>query len=123
METNDGFQARIETAPQDALVLVVRGPIGTASAPQFKELLLAAVERRAPRTIVDLTQVGSIDSTGLGVLVSAAKRATLGSLALVCADEAMRNVFALVGLDRLFAVYASRQAALGPAAVALVEDV
>ena len=56
VETYDGFEARLEETPQDALVLVARGPIDTASAPQFKELLLATVERRAPRTIVDLSR-------------------------------------------------------------------
>ena len=74
---------------------IVAGSIDIASAAQFKELLLGAVERQTERTIVDLTQVGSIDSTGLGVLVSAAKRAAPGSLALVCTDAAMLNVFLL----------------------------
>ena len=53
-----------------------------------------------------------LDSTGLGVLVSGAKRAPRGSLAIVCDDESMTRVFAIVGLDRIFSMFASRAAAL-----------
>ena len=122
MEGDHEFAAEVETTAQDALLAIVAGSIDIASAAQFKELLLGAVERQTERTIVDLTQVGSIDSTGLGVLVSAAKRAAPGSLALVCTDAAMLNVFRLVGLDRIFAIYGSRRAALGPAPVEVSEE-
>jgi len=49
------------------------------------------------------------------VLVSGAKRAGASSLAIVCCDQAMSNVFALVGLDRIFSVFGSRAAALAAA--------
>jgi anti-anti-sigma regulatory factor len=48
----------------------------------------------------------------LGVLVSAARRAGTSSLAIVCSDRAMTNIFALVGVDRIFRVFDSRAAAL-----------
>lgn len=115
------FAAEVGGTAQGAPVVVVRGSIDIASSAQFKELLLATVERQTARIIVDLTQVCSIDSTGLGVLVSAAKKAAPDSLALVCADEAILNVFGLVGLDRIFAIYPSRRAALGPAPVEISE--
>ena len=67
MQTDTAFHTWVEASPQDALVLVASGPVDTVSAAQFKGLLLATVERRAPRTIIDLTQMSSIDSTGLGV--------------------------------------------------------
>ena len=122
MRNDDDFHAWVEEVPHECLVVFVRGRIDVVSASQLKELLLATVERRAPRTIIDLTQVSSIDSTGLGVLVSAAKRGVLGSLALVCVDETMRNVFDLVGLDRLFTIYTSRRAALAPGPLALIDQ-
>ena len=116
------FAAEFETTAQGTLMLVVNGSIDIASSAQFKELLLSTVARQAPRTVIDLTQVGSIDSTGLGVLVSAAKRSAPGSLVLVCANEAILNVFGLVGLNRVFAIYGSRRAALGPTPVEIIEE-
>jgi anti-anti-sigma factor len=47
--------------------------------------------------IVDLTKMTSLDSSGLGVLVGGAKRAAKGSLCLVCPDEAITAIFAMVG--------------------------
>ena len=122
MDSDHGFAAEVETSAQGALVLVVHGSIDVASAAQFKELLLEIVARQAARTVVDLTQVASIDSTGLGVLVSAAKKALPGSLVLVCAEEAILNVFGLVGLNRIFAIYGSRRSALGPAPVETIDE-
>jgi len=122
MDGDHVFAAGVETTAHGAVVVVVAGSIDIASAAQFKELLLETVEQRAPRVVIDLTQVASIDSTGLGVLVSAAKKAAPGSLALVCADEAILNVFGLVGFNRIFAIYGSRRAALGPTPVEILEE-
>ncbi len=116
MDVDHEFAAGVESTAHGALVVIVVGSIDIASAAQFKELLLETVEQRAPRIVIDLTHVASIDSTGLGVLVSAAKKAAPGSLALICADEAILNVFRLVGLDRIVAVHGSHRAALGPPA-------
>lgn len=41
---------------------------------------------------------------GLGVLVAAAKRAGTASLAIVCSDQKLSGLLALVGLDRAFAI-------------------
>ena len=112
MNGGQTFEAEVLASAEGATVLVARGSLDIGSCGQLKELLLASVADHAARVVVDLTQVSSIDSTGLGVLACAAARATPGALALVCADKAILNVLALVGLDRLFAVYGSRQAAL-----------
>ena len=68
--------------------------------------------------MVDLAAVTFIDSTALGVLIGAAKRlqATDGSLAIVCLNEKIRRLFEIGGLDRVFAIYESRDEALSEAA-------
>lgn len=50
-----------------------------------------------------------MDSSGLSVLVAGLKiaRESGGDLAVICRNESILKVFAVTGLDRLFAVHAS----------------
>lgn len=65
--------------------------------------------------IVDLTDVSFIDSTGLGVLVTALKhtREAGGSLDVVVAAPRVLKVLALTGLDVVIPLHATLDEALG----------
>ncbi len=115
MQTDPEFHAEILNPRENVAVLAVDGDVDVYAGPKFKELLLKSIAQGARHVIVDLTKVTFLDSTGLGVLVSGAKQAEKGSLAIVCSDAAMTRVFALVGLDRIFTVFTSREAALAAA--------
>ena len=115
MQTDEQFRSEILSPRENVVVLALEGAVDIHAAPEFKALLLASVERGKRQVIVDLTKVTFLDSSGLGVLVSGSKQAQKGSLAIVCDDEPMMNVFAMVGVDRIFAVFASRAAALAAA--------
>jgi anti-sigma B factor antagonist len=116
------FATDVQTTAQGDVVVAVHGTIDIASASLLKELLLTTIKRSATRTFIDLSDVSSIDSTGLGVLVSGAKKASPSSLALICNNEKILNVFTLLGLNRIFAIYGSRRAALGPPLCEIVEE-
>ena len=116
MKIDPQFRAEILNPQKDVAVLAVDGDVDIYAGPRFKELFLEAIAQGTRHVIVDLTKVTFLDSTGLGVLVSGAKRAPKGSLALVCPNEAMMHVFDLVGLDRIFTVFASRAAAIAATA-------
>ena len=64
--------------------------------------------------IVDLSATTFIDSTTLGVLVGGVKRlrANDGHLSLVCSDRNITKIFEITGLDRVFAIYETRDAAI-----------
>jgi anti-sigma B factor antagonist len=64
--------------------------------------------------IVDLNRVTFIDSTGLGVLVSAARRAAArgGSLHAVCSRPQTRKLLWLTGVDRRIPLTATVDGAL-----------
>lgn len=64
--------------------------------------------------IVDLTEVSFIDSTGLGVLVTALKhtREAGGSLDVVVAAPRVLKVLALTGLDVVIPLHATLDEAL-----------
>jgi anti-anti-sigma factor len=85
-------------------ILAPKGAISFASAPVFREAVDAAP---APRLIIDLTEVPSIDSVAVGVLVrafvschKAGRRLALAGLA-----PRVRNVLQLTGIDPLFEIY------------------
>jgi anti-sigma B factor antagonist len=67
--------------------------------------------------VVDLTGVTFLDSTGLGALIGARRKthAFKGSFALVCNDDQLLRLFQITGLDKVFEIHDSQDAAL-PAA-------
>ena len=64
--------------------------------------------------VVDLSEVSFIDSSGLSALLtaSASARAKGGALALVLGEGGPPSIFRFRGVDRLLALYPSRDAAL-----------
>jgi len=57
--------------------------------------------------IVDLGGVAFIDSSGLGVLVSALRRARErdGSVRIVCTRDNVLKIFRITGLDKVFPIF------------------
>ena len=86
-------------------VPVVRAPqdIDITNASDFREALLAAAERGAGTTVVDLSRTQFCDSAGLNALVAAHKRARAadGQVRLVVSDPHVLRIFAISGLDRV----------------------
>ena len=82
-------------------IVTVAGEIDMFTAARLRERLLelAAVGRPV---VIDLDQVGFMDSAGLSALVGAANRAAAhgGSLRVVCARPKILKLFRLTGLDR-----------------------
>ena len=70
--------------------------------------------RQNNRIIIDMSQVSFIDSTGLGVLVGALKKAISreGDIRLVSPTEEVRMLMELTRVDRVFLVYSSQELAL-----------
>lgn len=88
-------------------VVRVEGEIDVYSAPSLRERLDTLVNAGRVRLVVDLTKVAFLDSTGLGVLVGRLKlvRSHGGSLHLVCVNDRILKVFAITGLDKVFAIH------------------
>lgn len=94
-------------------VLSVAGEVDVSSAPALQDKLAELVEGNAP-TVVDLTGVTFIDSTGLGVLVGARNRsAELGrSISVVADSDRVLKLFRITGLDGVFDVHPTVEAAV-----------
>ena len=103
----------IETAG-DVVVISVVGQLVVGNRQEFKQAVLDEVELGARRILIDFTETGYVDSSGLGALVSLNKRVREvgGELRLAALNEDMRTLFELTRLDTLFRLYASRAEAL-----------
>ncbi len=87
-------------------VLTASGEIDVAAAPDLREQLVDLIETGATELVVDLEGVDFIDSTGLGVLVGAVRRARSadGDVRLVCTNTRLLKVFDVTGLDEVFTI-------------------
>lgn len=91
----------------DIPVVAVRGEIDVYSAPQLKDSLAALLDTGSRAVVVDLTEVGFLDSTGLGALVATRTTATDagGRLPIVCDRDRILKLFRITGLDGVFEIY------------------
>lgn len=94
-------------------VIAVSGEVDLYAGPEFREHVRTVIDSGACRLVIDLLDVSFMDSTGLGVLFNALKRLRSrdGELAIVCDDANIHALFEIVGLERIFAIYPSRDAA------------
>ena len=95
------------------VIAEVTGDIDMSTVAGLRECLFGLAESGQP-LIVDLNRVTFIDSAGLGVLVSAARRAGVhgGSLHAVCSRPQTRKLLWLTGVDRRIPLTATVDGAL-----------
>ncbi|WP_406110261.1 STAS domain-containing protein [Streptomyces sp. NBC_01003] len=95
-------------------VVEIHGEVDVSSVPQVREHVFTCIEVGRYRLIVDLRGVPYIDSTGLGVLVSIAKRIRthVGDLKLVITNPDILQIFRITGLHRVLQISDSVEAAM-----------
>ena len=95
------------TRHDDVSVVTVDGEVDVYTAAQLRQTLDEEIAAGNIRLVVDLDDVGFLDSTGLGVLVGRLKlvRNDSGWLRIVCSSERILRVFRITGLDKVFAIH------------------
>lgn len=98
----------------DVLVIAVEGPLIVGNRQELKQEVLDRVESGVRKVVIDFAGTAYIDSSGLGVLVSLAKRLRElgGDLRLASLSDDLLTLFELTKLDALFQIAASRARAL-----------
>ncbi|SEN82052.1 anti-sigma B factor antagonist [Amphibacillus marinus] len=94
----------VEVVEQDqSTTLVLTGEIDAYTAPILKESLLPLTKTANAEVIVDLEQVNYMDSTGLGVFISALKSAKEhdSKLKLIQLQERVHRLFKITSLDSI----------------------
>lgn len=102
-----------------APILFPQGRLDAAHTPQLEQMLREALSGNPSALIVDLAQVTYLSSSGLRILLIAAKRLRQGGghLLLCCPQPAVARVLRLTGFAEILPVYPTREAALKAAEV------
>ena len=95
------------------LVTVHESRIDAAVAVAFKEAMRDVTSDHPGRIVLDMSQVGFLDSSGLGAVVGAMKQVKPGAtLELASLGRTVAKVFALTRMDSVFTIHSSAEAAL-----------
>jgi anti-sigma B factor antagonist len=95
-------------------VFELSGSLDMATAPTVRAALLEAADRGDHRLVVDLNRVEFLDSTGLGALIGAQRRAKEGGgeIRLAVPEGQILRLLRITGLLRVFGVYPTLDDAL-----------
>ncbi len=104
----------IESQREDRVLLLTVNAerIDAASAVQFKDQFREAVLPHPGRVLIDLRNVGFIDSSGLGALVAARKIVSDRALELANLSEIVSRVFRLTRMEQVFTIHEDLRAGL-----------
>jgi anti-sigma B factor antagonist len=101
----------VETRTQGGwTVISVGGELDLYTAPQLQDVVTGVLEADGPRIAIDLTDVGFVDSSGLGVIVACmtGARDRGGDLALVAPPaSSLTRLLTLIGLDTTISTHPS----------------
>jgi len=96
-----------EIKDQDGVTIVaIEGDVDLHSSPEARKIFLDCVGRNQP-VLVDLSNVGYIDSSGVASLVESLQAAKKSgrNFALVSVSEAALKVLNLARLDKVFSIF------------------
>ncbi len=114
--SRSGETMDIEVTDSAGITLVTpRGDLDMAAADQMKRALIKLVDDGKRKVLVDLAQVGYVDSSGMGALVASLKHArTVGGELRLCAlQDDVRAIFEMTRLNKAVIIHPSRSEALG----------
>lgn len=103
-----------EPAGTGAIVVTVRGDVTFGNAERLARDMHAALDSGASRLVVDVSEVGFMDSSGLSALLRAATtaRRTDGSVVLVHEPGGPPSILRFKGVEQLMRMLPSREQAL-----------
>jgi anti-sigma B factor antagonist len=105
---------RTESLP-DAQLIEAQGEIDISNVFELTRQVLTVLAEGATAIVLDLSEVTHLDSSGLAAIISAHNQITEtpdGKLALVLDERRLRRTFELRGLDNVFLIRSTREAAL-----------
>lgn len=88
-------------------MLAPKGPIDVGHAPALRDLLAATVETAGGRLLVDLTNVTLVDSSGVGLFVTAHRHAESAGAVFALANPVgpVGRVFEMTRTNKLLRIY------------------
>lgn len=97
----------------DTLILVPEGRIDSSNASAFEREMNNHIDNGEVHLVVDFSRLSFISSSGMRVLLIAAKRVRRGGKLVLCSmRDSIREIFSISGFDAIITVVKSRQEAL-----------
>ncbi len=98
---------------QDTIVVSIKGDVDLYSSPSVRKAIIALTEKKTPVIMVDLSGVSYMDSSGVATLVEGLQQTGKykGRFKLFGLGMAVREVFELSRLDKVFETYPNEEAA------------
>ena len=98
----------------DAIVYKLKGSLDFETAPSLRAALMEAADEGKHDIVVDLPHLEFLDSSGLGAIIGAHKRALEhdGRVRLIISPGPIERLLTITGLMNVLAVYPSIEAAL-----------
>ncbi|WP_346342594.1 STAS domain-containing protein [Streptomyces sp. SID685] len=105
---------RTHPSPAGHLVLHLAGELDHYTGPGLRQMIEEVLRDPGAGIIADLSDLHYCDSTGITVIITAYHRAqTVGSsFAVAGLSEAMNQLFRVAGIDQVFPLHSSVQAAV-----------
>jgi anti-sigma B factor antagonist len=113
--TRIDFATRIIKGAQGIPIVEVEGEVDLSTSPELKQVIYDIIESGRNTIVLDLSNVLFMDSTGLGILVAALKKARMqgGTVKLICSNPMILKTFRITGLDKVFLIYDNLRECLG----------
>ena len=107
----------------NAIVVSISGDVDLYSSPQVRKAIIELTDKKIPLIIVDLLAVNYMDSSGIATLVEALQQVGKygGQLKLFGLRSAVREVFELSRLDRVFQIYSTEKEAFNSLDASVME--
>lgn len=96
------------------VILAIKGRLDTLSSNTLQESLQGLIDNSQHQILIDCTGLDFISSSGLRVLLSAAKQLNgmTGKFALCALKDRIKEVFDIAGFTMLFSIFDDEAAAL-----------
>ncbi|MCD6450720.1 MAG: STAS domain-containing protein [Thermotogaceae bacterium] len=97
------------------VIIVPDGELDVTNSTQFKEKVLNEyISSGKSRIIFDMSNVGYMDSSGLGAIISILKNARMNGGGVVVAnlEDSIKRLFSITSLDKIVPIYSSVNEAL-----------
>ena len=106
-----------EERSDETLILLPVGRLDSANARSFETIVMEHIAGGEQRLVIDFSRLNFISSSGMRVLLIAAKKlqASRGTLVLCAMTEHIHEVFRISGFDRIIPIKDSRESALAAA--------
>jgi anti-sigma B factor antagonist len=102
----DGLRIELATDGEGRQVVKPHGEIDLATHTQLSKAIVDLLDAGQVDIVVDLSRTTFLDSTALGTLISARRRAYArkGSFSILCTDERLLRIFQVTSLDKVFTI-------------------